>query len=98
MLDSWNDDHPFVSKFIEQQRDDGGVVLRLAFQKTIDCYDSERTPEVRLADVIAAVVRRADGGEHLRGYDYFEISRCRASGTTCLSGYRRHGRARGVRA
>lgn len=58
-LDTWSDDHPFLTKFIAKGGS-GPTLLTPAFRETIDFYDSIATPEVRIADVIASVVYRAE--------------------------------------
>jgi hypothetical protein len=58
-LDTWSDDHPFLTKFIAKGRN-GPTLLTPAFRETIDFYDSQATPEVRLADVVASLVYRAE--------------------------------------
>ena len=68
-LDTWDGSHAFMKKFVAENRGEGGLVLTPAFKEMIDFDSSEATPEVRLADVIAAVVRREEfGSEHLASY------------------------------
>ena len=55
----WDDSHPFLQKFIEAPLGEG-VLLKPAFKKTIDFYDSASTPVIRLADVVTSMVRRAE--------------------------------------
>lgn len=58
-LDTWSDDHPFLTKFIAQGGN-GPTLLTPAFQESINFYDSQATPEVRLADVVTSLVYRAE--------------------------------------
>lgn len=58
-LDTWSDDHPFLTKFIAKGGN-GPTLLTPAFRETINFYDSEATPEVRLADVVTSLVYRAE--------------------------------------
>jgi len=58
-LDTWRDDHPFLTKFIAKGGN-GPTLFTPAFRETINFYDSEATPEVRIADVVASLVYRAE--------------------------------------
>lgn len=61
-LETWNDDHAFMKKFIAEHRGEGGLLLTPAFKEMIDFHNSEAAPEVRIADVVAAVARREEVG------------------------------------
>lgn len=68
-LDTWTDDHPFLTKFIAKGGN-GPTIFTPAFRETINFYDSEATPEIRIADVIASLVYRAEiSREPLPSYD-----------------------------
>ena len=54
----WPEDHPFLRAFFERDLGDGRVELTPEFKSRIDFYKSHETFEVRLADIIGAVVRR----------------------------------------
>lgn len=55
----WDDSHPFLRKFVDAPLG-SGVVLKPAFKEAVDFYDSANSPVVRLADVVASLVRRSE--------------------------------------
>lgn len=57
-IKEWDDDHPFLKTFIDDDLGDGRVVLSPEFRNRIDFHKSHETFEVRLADVIGSIVRR----------------------------------------
>ncbi len=64
----WDDDHPFLSTFVGAARG-GGFNLKPAFKEIVEFRDSQATPEVRIADVVVSMVRRAElNGEDLPSY------------------------------
>jgi hypothetical protein len=82
LLDTWDANHPFLATFVAQNRgDERGMVMTGAFRDMIDFHDSKSTPEVRIADVVAAVVRRVEvNRERLESYtDLRAMSLCGAS-------------------
>lgn len=75
----WGPDHPVLQTFVEQQAGTS-VLLKPTFKERIDFYDSASTPVVRLADVIASIVRRgAHGGDLTRPFQKLR--------TRCLHDY-----------
>lgn len=61
----WTDEHPFLVRFVERVKGDG-MLLKPAFKEMIDFADSTASPEVRIADVVAGIVRSSHtvpGGE-----------------------------------
>lgn len=58
--DQWAPDHPVLEAFVEKSL--GGTTFQLhqSFKERIDFYDSASTPVVRIADVVAAIVRRGE--------------------------------------
>lgn len=68
-LDTWTDDHPFLRKFVENGGN-GATLLKPAFRDAIDFCDSEATPEVRIADVVASLIYRSQiRAERLASYE-----------------------------
>jgi hypothetical protein len=68
ILDTWTDDHPFLRKFIAAGGN-GPTLLKPAFREAIDFHDSEATPEVRVADVVASLIYQAMvGGANISSY------------------------------
>jgi hypothetical protein len=57
-LDSWTADHPFLQRFVEVPRGTG-LILKPAFKEMIEFRESSSTVAVRIADVVASVVRRS---------------------------------------
>lgn len=58
----WPPDHPVLQAFVERPHGDG-FVLKQSFKDRIDFYDSATTPIIRMADVVAALIRRGlEGG------------------------------------
>lgn len=53
----WPVDHPVLKAFVERSRGEG-FELKSDFKNRIDFHDSVATPVIRVADVVAAVVRR----------------------------------------
>jgi hypothetical protein len=58
--DQWSPDHPVLAAFVEKSLGDTTFQLHQSFKKRIDFYDSASTPVVRIADVVAAIIRRAE--------------------------------------
>lgn len=58
--DQWAPHHPVLAAFVEKSLDDATFQLHQSFKERIDFYDSASTPVVRLADVVAAIVRRGE--------------------------------------
>lgn len=53
----WPPNHPVLQAFVE--REDGDTyMLHSSFKDRIDFYDSSSTPAIRIADVLAAILRR----------------------------------------
>lgn len=57
-MKGWDDDHPFLKSFIEEDVGDGRLILTHEFRQRLDFHKSHATFEIRLADVIGSIVRR----------------------------------------
>lgn len=58
----WSDDHPVFESLVENGSETM-FSMKPSFKERIDFYDSVNTPAIRVADVLAAIVRRGiDGG------------------------------------
>lgn len=64
--DQWEPDHPVLEAFVEKHLGGTTFQLRPSFKERIDFYDSATTPMVRIADVVAAIVRGGESGGSLR--------------------------------
>lgn len=60
--DQWGPDHPVLEAFVEKSLGETTFQLKPSFKERIDFHDSATTPVVRIADVVAAIVRRGEDG------------------------------------
>ena len=58
--DQWAPDHPVIEAFVERSLGETIFQLRQSFKERINFYDSASTPVIRIADTIAAIVRRGE--------------------------------------
>ena len=84
--DQWEPDHPVLVAFVENSLGDTTFQLHESFKERIDSYDSASTPVVRIADVVAAIVRRSeDSGPLLAARRLLKPSHCDSYPCTVLA-------------
>lgn len=66
MIDTWDNTHPFISRFVESM-DGDKVVLNSNLRESILFVRSHEVFEVRIADIIAYITRRRNDNEQLKG-------------------------------
>ena len=58
--DQWGTDHPVLAAFVEKSLGETTFQFKPSFKERIDFHDSASTPVVRIADVVAAIIRRGE--------------------------------------